>query len=320
MKKKGLQISFAWLFAIIVGAFILFLAIYGVTRLINLGQYEISTETGKQIGILLNPLETGFETGKVTSLTLARETRIYNDCDNDNSFGRQIISISQKNFGRWPEPAEGVSFRNKYIFSQDIAEGKEFYIFSKPFEFPFKVSDLIYLISSSEEYCFINAPPEIEDEILDLEPKNIVLDSLDGCSDKSVKVCFVSATLTDSSANCDIEVNRAGGFIEKAESNGSKRVYFGGDALMYAGIFADSEIYECQIKRLMQRAGQLASLYKDKEILVSQQDCYSNLKQDLLLLSNSANSLTGSKDLGSDLINLVEDIKQKNENSYCKLW
>ena len=58
MKKGFLQISFAWLFAIIVGIFILFLAIYGVTKLINVGQYQIDSETAKNLGILLNPLET----------------------------------------------------------------------------------------------------------------------------------------------------------------------------------------------------------------------------------------------------------------------
>ncbi len=322
-KKRGFQISFAWLFAIIVGAFILFLAIYGVTRLISLGQYEISTETSKEIGILLNPLETGFETGKVTSLSLARETRIYNTCNADSFFGRQVISISQKNFGRWPEPSEGVSFRNKYIFSKRTAEGKDFYIFSKPFNFPFKVADLIYLIPVSEEYCFIDSPPEIEDEILDLEPKNIILESsIDSCSDKSLGVCFSPAG--SALADCDIRVNYEAGYVDKSKSSenneDSKRVYFDDDSLMYAAIFSDSGVYECQVRRLMQRVEQLALLYKDKEILISQRGCYSNLREELLLLGNSAGSVTGSEDINSYLINLANDIEQKNENSYCRLW
>ena len=39
MNKKGfLQISFQWIFAIVVGIVILFLAIYGVSKLIGTGE------------------------------------------------------------------------------------------------------------------------------------------------------------------------------------------------------------------------------------------------------------------------------------------
>ena len=82
IKNKGyLQISFAWLFAIIVGAVILFLAIYASTRLMSTEQTTLDAKTGKEIGILLNPLETGFESIKATSLGFPVNTRIYNRCN-----------------------------------------------------------------------------------------------------------------------------------------------------------------------------------------------------------------------------------------------
>ncbi len=56
-QKAQFQISFAWLFAIIVGAFILFLAIYAAVKVINIGESATSAITGKEISILLNPLE-----------------------------------------------------------------------------------------------------------------------------------------------------------------------------------------------------------------------------------------------------------------------
>ena len=68
-KKAFLQISFAWLFAIIVGMVILFLAIYASTKIIKTEQIALDVETAKEIGVLLNPLETGFETGKTNSIT-----------------------------------------------------------------------------------------------------------------------------------------------------------------------------------------------------------------------------------------------------------
>lgn len=302
--KKGFEISFAWLFAILVGIFILALAIYGATRMINLGRYEISTKTGKEIGILLNPLETGFETGVTTSLTLPTETRIYNECDNWGSFGRQIISVSQKSFGRWPEPADGVSFKNKYIFSGNVSEGKRFYIFSKPFEFPFKVADLIYLTPESEKYCFSDAPERIREELEDLGQENIFLKN---CPDDSIKVCF-------SGKKCDIEVDYDKGKVVK-EGN----VYFEGDALMYAAIFSDKDVYECQLKRLMERITQLALIYRNKAVFISQKGCTSNLNTDLLVLENSAGNWKESKDI-IQIKSYVKDIEKKNEISSCRLW
>ena len=58
MEKKGyLEISFTWVFAIIIGVVILFLAIYFSSKVIDIGQTEIDAETGKEIGIFLPDLE-----------------------------------------------------------------------------------------------------------------------------------------------------------------------------------------------------------------------------------------------------------------------
>ena len=308
MKNKGyLQISFAWLFAIIVGAFILFLAIFGTTKLIKTEQTIQDAETGKEIGVLLNPLETSFETGKTTSLTLPVETRIYNKCNNNGMFGRQIIQISQKSFNKWTETDIDIGFSNKYIFSENYTEGKKFYIFSKLFDFPFKVGDLIYITSSLKKYCFLNAPEDIEDEISMLKQKNLLIEDCAN-SEGVVRICFGSGS------DCDINVNYNMKYVEKNKD----KMYFEGDALMYAAIFADKEIYECELKRLMKRVGHLALLYKDKAVFISRIGCESNLN--LFGLSNSANDLESSANLGS--INyLVEDIKEKNEDNFlCKLW
>ena len=305
--KKGLQISFAWLFAIIVGAFILFLAIFGTTKLIKTEQTIQDAKTGKDIGILLNPLETSFETGKTTSLTLPVETRIYNKCNNNGMFGRQIIQISQKSFNKWTETNINVGFSNKYLFSESYTEGKKFYIFSKPFEFPFKVADLIYITSSLKEYCFLDAPEEIEDEISALKQKNLLIENCAN-SEKVIRVCFGSGS------DCDINVNYNMKYVEKNKG----KMYFEGDALMYAAIFSDKKIYECELKRLMKRIGHLALLYKDKSGFISRIGCESNLN--LLELNDLTNNFESSANLES--INyVIEDIKEKNEdNVLCKLW
>src|SRR3990172_13409494 len=138
INKKGfLQISFGWLFAIIIGAIILSFAIYASVKLINIEESVSSTETGKQIAVLLNPLETGFGEETSTPLSIPTESRINNKCETFGDFGEQGISVSQKRSGDWTETGAGQIFYNKYIFSNETVQGKNFYLFSKPFEFPF---------------------------------------------------------------------------------------------------------------------------------------------------------------------------------------
>ena len=115
--KKGFQVSFSWLFAIIVGGFILFLAIYGAMKVIERGGEATSAKTGKEIGILLNPLETSFESAQVTTVSMPVETKLYALCDDvTGNFGKQIIRVSQKSFGKWSPTDIDISFENKYIF------------------------------------------------------------------------------------------------------------------------------------------------------------------------------------------------------------
>ncbi len=305
-KKGALQISFAWLFAIIVGTFILFLAIFAVTKFIQTDQTTQTAKTGKEIGILLNPLETGFETGTITFMSMPLETRIYNKCNTNGDFGRQVIQVSQKSFNKWTETNLDIGFSNKYIFSEDYAEGKNFYLFSKPFDFPFKITDLIYLIPSTEKYCFIDPPEHIEEELSDLNQPNLLLEN---CPENSINVCFGSG------GDCDISVNQN---RESVEKEGGE-VEYTTDALMYAAIFSDKRVYECQLERVMQRLGSLALIYREKAVFVAQQGCESEMDAELTLLENSAKSFSDPSDI-FQMINVVEDLEYKNNAARCKLW
>lgn len=309
MNNKGVfQISFPWIFAIIVGVFILFLAIYGVSKLISVEETVQGAKTSKEIGILLNPLETGFEQAKTTLITFPVETRIFNKCSLEGNFGVQLIQISQKSFNKWTKTDIDVGFYNKYIFSKDIAEGIEMFVFTKPFEMPFKISDLTYIISSNEKYCFTDAPEDIEEELLNLGQENIVVN----CSEEeqesknAIRVCFSEED------NCDVVVNYGMKYVEKRDG----KVYFEGDALMYAGIFSEKEIYECQLKRLMKRLEVLGVIYKEK---VNVMECGEGLLEDLTLLINSAKSLESSSNLKTIEFN-AQEAEKENSQSICRLW
>ena len=311
LKKRGtLEISFGWLFAIIAGAIIIFFAIYFSSKLINTEKDKISAETGQEIGILLNPLETGFESAQTTSIAIPAETRIHNTCDELGNFGRQIIQLDQKNFGKWTKTDVDVFFNNKYIFSEEEIEGKKFYIFSKPFDFPFKVSDLFYMTSSNERYCFMNAPDEVEEEITYLNQSNLVTEN---CSSEDITVCFESSS-------CDVNIDYNLGAVEK---NGDI-MYFAGTeenprALMYAAIFSNKDVYECQVKRLMMRLEKISTLYIDKEIINMNKGCNGNLGNDLTGLREMADSFSSSEELMVMKAN-VDIIDEKNWGAVCRLW
>jgi len=304
-KKGYLQISFGWLFAIIVGIVIISLAIFFVTKMFKTEGTLQSAKTSKEIGILLNPLETSFESAITSSVIFPEETRIYNTCDNFGYFGTQGIEIMQKSFNKWAKTNLVVSFQNKYIFSERYSEGKKFYIFSKPFEFPFKVANLMYITSASTNYCFIDAPEEIEDEISDLKQPNLKLE--EECSEEDVRICFGLNT-------CEIEVDYDAKKVEK----GNQAMYFETDALMYAAIFSDKATYECQLKRLMQRIEQLSLIYMNKANSLTTKGCDPVLNSYLSGLIVSVSNLKGSNELYT-MNNIIDEINEKNRGN-CRLW
>src|SRR3989344_2803679 len=106
-KKGFIQISFAWLFAIIVGALILFFAIYASVKLIKTEESVSSAETGREISVLLNPLETGFGEETTTPLSIATESRIGNNCRVFGNFGEQEIIVYQKSRGEFSRTGIG---------------------------------------------------------------------------------------------------------------------------------------------------------------------------------------------------------------------
>jgi hypothetical protein len=309
-RRGALEISFGWLFALIAGAVILFFAIYFSSRLINTQQEVVSAETGKEIGILLNPLETSFESSQTTSITIPSETRIHNRCSLSGNFGEQLIQLDQQSFGKWAKTDINVIFSNKYIFSNEEIEGKKFYIFSKPFDFPFKIADLVYMTSANEVYCFVNAPDEITGEINDLNQSNLLTEN---CSSGGIRVCF-------GSSSCEINVDYEAEAVEKGEDI----MYFAGTgedskALMYAAIFSNKDVYECQVNRLMLRTKEISKLYQDNELITAKKGCDTNLISDFNVFIDMLSNYNSSQDLGGIKMQ-ADNIEQKNEARTCYLW
>ena len=310
IKKKGaIQISFSWLFAIIVGIVILTLAIYAVVKGVSTSEMSQTAQAGKELSVLFNSLESGFESGQFSSFSIPSESRIYNGCDNFGKFGTQIISLEQKNFGKFTKTNMEISSKNLYLFSEKFVQGKNFYVFSKSLEMPFEIATLNYFTSAEEKYCFEEVEEEAEDvaqEIFNLKQPNLVFGP---CSGNEIVVCFGNY-----GSNCDIKVHYDLGYLEKD----GEEIYFGNDALLYAAIFSDKEVYECQLKRLMKRLESLISIYEEKVIFLSDR-CGTEMSSSLISMENSLESFESSENL-LEIISTSEYLENKNRQVLCRLW
>jgi hypothetical protein len=314
MNKRGLEFGFEWIFAILVGAFILFFAIYSTTKLISNERPEQDTMAAQQLKNLLTPLGTSLESGKASIVTFPSETKLFNRCKNVGNFGEQEISLASKmKIGtEYDSPGVAGRFQDKYVFSSSSEKGKVMSVFVKPFEYPFKIADLVYLWA--DEYCFVNPPSDVEEEILSLKIRGInVTNNEDECPAGSKKVCFEGS-------GCDVDVSLTDKSIEKKKEG---MVFYDdsfGNSLMYGAIFSDKTIYECQIKRLMKRASEIALLQATKAEFLETKGCSSNLKSGLALFADSANSVEDSSGLNS-----FKGVAQQfyNENAaiqVCKIF
>jgi len=304
--KKAIAMTFNWIFALIVGGVILVLAIYGATRFIETGEEALYTESAAKLISLLDPFETGLATGKSSQINFQKLTRTFYECDefSNQPFGRQMISFSEQTIGdKFGAPGGAVAIKNKYVFAENELEGKDLYVFSKPFFMSFKVADLIMI--SSRDYCFYQAPEEIEEEVSGLNIPNVILtDDFDNCTDK-ISVCW-------GGEDCDIEVT------ESRVVKGGEQLYYTDD-LLYAAIFSSVENYECNLKRLKKKFDELTLVYIDKVNVIQKYGCGTGIKADLDFLRNQ--KVESSRDMAL-LTEDLDDLSSINleARAGCDLW
>lgn len=308
--KHAIEMGFNWIFAIIAGGFILFLAIYTATSFIGMGQNTINTETAAKIVAVFDPLETGLASGKSSEISLVKKSKIYFQCEASANppFGQQLIAFSEQTFGtKYSEKNRGVPIKDKYVFVENILEGKKIYLFTKPFFMSFKVADTV--IVGIDDYCFYDTPIEIKDEIEGLNLKSVHFpNSSEKCEGK--KVCF------GKTAVCDIKVSMKDSLVQKD----GKKIYFV-DNLVYGAIFASPEIYECNVKRLMNKFNELGNIYQDKINIIERKQCEPKVQAKLNILMAGAKGLKTSKEL-LRLYEQAQEIDQINEEAKpgCKLY
>lgn len=265
--KRAQMPAFGWVFAIIIGIMILFLAGYLIGKMIRTNEYESEVEMARGFDIILNPFASIGGIGPVSmgkTVRLAQETALEFSCD-DTGLGSQGLMLKTKSsFGGWGDLTEEMSIYDKYIYSEN-AQGKNFYILSKSFELPFRIDELIYIVS--DDYCFINAPEKMNEQFENLNMPKIKFDA-DDCEGKNV--CFgidqdycdvaVEGSECEDEFFCD-NIYEHGSVKKKGERD---TFYFATDAMLYAAIFSDYYTYDCNFNRLMNRLDLLCDIYKEK--------------------------------------------------------
>ena len=91
---------------------------------------------------------------------------------------------------------------------------------------------------------------------------------------------------------------------------------------MYGAIFSDPEVYNCQIKRLMKRASNLAEIYKSKAQYLDARGCGAiGLSADFNAYQSQINAFVN---LNEPNINIVESFSEnlgdENELLTCKIF
>ena len=308
MKNRGIALSFNWIFAILVGGFILFLAIYGAGKFIRTSEQAICTETAASLVGLTDPLETGFASGKSHEIGFKKKSKLFFDCDeNFRVLGRQRISFAEQTFGdKYGEKGNWITIKDKYLFVEREIEANKIYLFSKPFFMPYKVSDLIVIIPESQNYCFHDASENVRESLEGLNLKNIIFKNrTNEC--EGVDICF------SRKAGCEIEISEAQGTVFKKKEG--KKVHYVGN-LLYGAIFSSPEIYECNVKRTKRRIDELAKIYLEKIEIVERQNCQSNIR---IKLERVIGNIESSREL-INLYSFMSDVNSINRLSDCKLY
>jgi len=317
--KKGMQ--FSWIFAVIVGAIILFLAFYFIGSQLSTSKLEEKTVETNSLEILFNPFSYLGAMGAVTAkpIEIPQESFLMFECESvsSNGLGSDIITLSSLNLQDQGLPKY---IYDKYIFAEDFeakkTDGKypKLQTLSKPFLMPWRVADLIFVYPNSKKYCFTgNIPSRLQEELEFLEITNLRLDS---CEPEDIEVCF-------GSSRGDINVESySGDFMIGSVRKNSDELFFAGEnyALMLAAIFSSEEVYNCNLKRLAARIDLEIDIFNKKKQALSEKGCSSFVNFERLRQAATDLRMRINQDSIREFYNAAESVKSSNENSECHIF
>ncbi len=301
IQKKG-TVEFSWIFALIVGGSILFLAFFFVGQQFFQQKQLAQIQTTQTIDVLLTPFSSSGNIANaqegVIKLQKDSDLNLYCEkADNFNSLGYEsleIIPLDTKKTLTSSGTNNAISEKkiyDKYIFGEDFTT-KEILTFSKPFNAPWRIADMVYIFPYENTYCFYGnlMPLRIKKELISLDNssslKHFLFEVNNGEeeNDYTIKtdtkctknICFnhpsditCDITIIPDSASSDYLLGK----IEKGNGINTETTNYYSDALLYASIFSDKEIYECNVQRIFSRALIQIEIYNAKNLKLQQKQC-----------------------------------------------
>src|SRR3990167_5170962 len=119
VNKRGFEFSFAWIFSVIIGAVVIFLAIYATTNLVTSERNIQDTLNARELEILFQPVETLSAESAVSmqNIIFPTESKLNVECSDAGEWGYSKVSVStrQKVGKPWQEAGVGSILNNKFI-------------------------------------------------------------------------------------------------------------------------------------------------------------------------------------------------------------
>lgn len=299
MKKAQMQ-QFAWIFSIVVGAIVLFLAFFFVTQYGK--QVEKPTKQAvlsAGIDILLEPFSAIGSLAEVRAepIEIPKDMHIEFDCNDDNDYSEikargkkhKTFELTRKSY-------------DKYIFANTIEtkSKSKFLAFSLPIKIPFYVATATVIVN--KDYCIKNLPQKYKESLNEIyEP---IKDSI------KTKLEF---------ENCEPNQEIYG--INKGRVYGKYFI----NQLVVAAVFSENDLYNCNLNRILKRAIRIAKIYKSKAEKMSAKGCNMDGsiealntyidKAEIFLNNKNQNTL-------NDFYQSVQDLTNINNGLYgeCKLF
>ncbi|MFC1685966.1 hypothetical protein ACFLZZ_03010 [Nanoarchaeota archaeon] len=317
MKKRG-AVSYVWIFSLIIGALILFLAIFSAQKFTETSSLQEQRTLVRQFDILLDPFAS---VGSIATMTLSKSVSMATDvqinfrCSKEENYNE--VNLRTKTRGEWNKwPIPGFKIRDKYVFSESL-EGKDFWVFAKQFEMPWRVDDLIYIADQS--YCFNfdieNAPqnmkPELEAIKREVEALQSDVIAVEGsCIPGSKDVCIKTS---HGRRDCSINVFYDLGLVKKD----GESIPFIDNSLMYGIILSDPEFYDCNLNRLLRRARTQTEINLDKAKVMEQKGCNTRGLQSSL--EKMKTELNRERIIIGELKRISEEV-EKNNPKECAVF
>jgi len=265
--KKAELPAFAWLFSIIIGAAILFLAFFFVTQYgKQVAQPQEQVGLGSGINMLLEPFTAVGSLVEAKGSILEFTSNVYIEfgCNSVNDYSEiKAKKATHKTFDLTKNAYD------KYIFSNIITtqEKESLLAFSVPIKEPFYIATPTIITKGN--YCFVGLPfqyknilESIDDNINETKYNFNYTSSQGSCPAGYTKVCF-------SLSGCDININ----CLDASCNYGSINDKFWFNELVFAGIFSKSETYNCNLDRILERAKKVAFIYKQKSLNLQNKGC-----------------------------------------------